>query len=366
VAERVLSSRRDRTVKIVRAEGDPFQRGRAIGRAFADEIGSSVAYYRDYFAERGLAGARLEEVAGPFVRAASRQLPGESEILRGTAEGAGVPFLDLFVPNAYEELEPLARHGPVDVPRVERCSALTVTAPGSTLLGHNENWLAADAGTVGVVIEIPSEAEGIALVSPTAAAYLPAVGMNAAGYAQGVMSLVASDDRVGVPRVHVSRHALEALSLDDAVRRTGVEGRSGGYGYTCALAGGGAWTIETSATRQAVLQGPAAHTNHYLDPDLARIGEERSAGSVGRYERLVELLGERPPRTPEDLMAFLSDHDASPDSVCLHADPAEGGEGTTVLFSMVCDLEARRMWVAGGNPCTAPYEEIDLAEVLQS
>lgn len=351
-------------MRIVRAEGDPFQRGRATGRGFADEIGSSVAYYRGWFADRGFAGSRLEEIARPFVEAATDRLPRESEILRGMAEGAGVPFLDLFVPNAYEELEPFARHEPVSASRVERCSALAVTGPGVTLLGHNENWLAADAGTVGVVIEIPSEAEGTALVSPTGAAYLPSVGMNAAGYAQGVMSLVASDDRVGAPRVHVSRHALEATSLDDAVRRTGVEGRSGGYGYTCALAGGGAFTIETSATRQAVLHGPGAHTNHYLDPELAKIGEEPSAGSVGRYERLAELLAARPPRTPEELMAFLSDHGGSPDAVCLHADPAEGGEGTTVLFSMVCDLEARRMWVAEGNPCTAPYEEIDLTEIL--
>jgi hypothetical protein len=31
---------------------------------------------------------------------------------------------------------------------------------------------------------------------------------------------------------------------------------------------------------------------------------------------------------------------------------------------MVCDLEAGRMWVAEGNPCTSPYEEIDLDGVL--
>jgi hypothetical protein len=30
---------------------------------------------------------------------------------------------------------------------------------------------------------------------------------------------------------------------------------------------------------------------------------------------------------------------------------------------MVCHLEERRMWVAAGNPCTAPYVEIDVPEV---
>ena len=357
-------------MKIVRAEGYPFERGVAIGRGLADEMGASVSFYRHWFTDRGFAGPELEALARPFVEAATRELPRESEILRGMAEGAGVPFLDLFVPNAYEELEPLARHAGSEAReapsarRVERCSVISAAGPGLALLGHNENWLAVDAGTVGVVIEIPTEPEGTALVSPTGAAFMPAVGLNAAGFAQGVMSLVASDDRVGVPRVHVSRHALEAVGLDDAIRRTGVQGRSGGYAYTCALAGGQAFTIETSAARQAVLAGPGAHTNHYLDPELATLEAEPSAGSVGRYERLVELVAERPPRTAEDLMAFLADHEASPDAVCLHADPADGDDATTVLFSMVCDLEAGRMWVAEGNPCTAPYEEIDLDGVL--
>jgi isopenicillin-N N-acyltransferase-like protein len=350
-------------VKIVRAEGGPFERGVAIGRGFAEEIDSSVAFYRNQFRRWGFEGPRLDALAGSFVEAANLRLPRELAILRGVAEGARVPFVGLFVPNAYEELEPLARPRARAVDRAERCSAVSVTGPRLTLLGHNENWLAADEGTVGVVIEIPAEPGGVALASPTAACFLPAVGMNAAGFAQSVMSLSAPDDGVGVPRVFVSRHALEATDPGDAVRRTGVEGRSGGYAYTCAFTGGRALTIETSASGQAILDGPGPHTNHYLDPRLAGSGGEPSAGSIGRHERLLHVLEEHPPETPEDLMAILSDHAAAPEAVCLHPDPAVGDEATTVLFSMVCDLEAGRMWVADGNPCTAAYEEIDLSDI---
>lgn len=33
------------------------------------------------------------------------------------------------------------------------------------------------------------------------------------------------------------------------------------------------------------------------------------------------------------------------------------------MFSMVADLEARRMWVAPGDPCETAYVEVDLSGV---
>jgi hypothetical protein len=187
--------------------------------------------------------------------------------------------------------------------------------------------------------------------------------MNAAGAAQGVMSLTASDDHVGVPRVLVSRHALEASDREDALRRAGLRGRSGGYAFAYAFAGE-AFTLETTATRMAVLDGPGAHTNHYLDPGLTEVGSTPSPGSLARLERLTALLEERKPRTPEDVMAVLGDHRSAPQAICLHADPAVGEESEAVLFSMVCDIRGSRMWVATGNPCDTPFEQLDLADVI--
>src|SRR5947209_9499059 len=146
----------------------------------------------------------------------------EVSLLRGMAEGADLPFSAVFLPNAFEELDPAGSPAAVDLPGrsrrgVERCTAVSVAAPGVAMLGHNENWMVGDGETVAVVIEIPSEPGAIATVSPTVAACLSAVGMNAAGGAVGVMSLTAPDDGAGVPRVLVSRHALEARDRADAL-----------------------------------------------------------------------------------------------------------------------------------------------------
>jgi hypothetical protein len=86
-------------------------------------------------------------------------------------------------------------------------------------------------------------------------------------------------------------------------------------------------------------------------------------------------------------MAILADHAPAPATICLHPDPAagdgagaagaaatgsvcrevagaDGDEAEAVLFAMVCDLEAGRLWVAPGPPCKVPFEAFDLADLL--
>jgi len=361
-------------IPIVRAAGPPYERGLEIGRALAGPIRRSAAYNLAHFARRGLDRATVERLAGPLLEATRQGLPDELAALHGMADGAGLPLLDVLVPNAYEELDPQAdpgpwadRAGPIPpgpVRAVERCSALTVVAPGTTLLGHNEQWLANEPGDVVLIVELPDDPSEPAVVSPTCASWRPAVGMTSGGHAQGVMSLTATDDRPGIPRVFVSRSALGARDPSDAFRRATLDGRSGGYAYLHAFRGGRACAVETSAARATLAEGAAVHANHYLDPELSAIGAAPSAGSLARHGRLAELVGVAPPRTPEDVMAILSDHGSTPSTICLHPEPADEDDAEAVIFSMICDVEAGRLWVAPGRPCQTPYQAFDLADLL--
>jgi isopenicillin-N N-acyltransferase-like protein len=175
------------------------------------------------------------------------------------------------------------------------------------------------------------------------------------------MSLSADDDGVGIPRVLVSRHSLQGSDPDDLIARATIPGRAGGYAHLAAGTRGRAFTVETSATSHALLKR-SVHANHYLDGSLARPGHA-SAGSRARLARVEALLEERQPATVPDAMELLADHDSEPQAVCVHPDPADGEEATATVFAMVCHLEERRMWVAAGTPCTAPYQEIDLQGV---
>ena len=350
-------------VRVVVARGDPLERGRTVGYELADLIRGSLEFYWRYLVRRGVGAGELPGLLAPYLAAAERELPDLVELVTGMAEGSGVSFWELFCVNAFEELDPLleARSGPVAP--LERCSTVTISGPGYTLLGHNEQWLAGDAGHVAVVVELPDD--GPALVSPTLACCLPAVGMNEYRVAQGIQSLIADDDGVGVPRVLVSRHALVASSPADALRRATLPGRAGGYGHSFAFGTGSAMHIETSATRFAVNGAPGSHTNHYLDPELAERAPAPSPGSQARLARLQELVTERSPATPAALGEILADHGGDgPQRICEHGAEEPADEASAIVFSMICDLDLGRMWVAPGSPCVTAYEEVDLAGVV--
>jgi isopenicillin-N N-acyltransferase-like protein len=351
-------------VRVVVARGDPLERGRTVGWELADLVRGSLEFYWRYLVRRGVGAGELSGLLAPYLAAAERELPDLVELVTGMAEGAGVSFWELFCVNAFEELEPLleGRSGRPLEPR-ERCSTVTISGPGYTLLGHNEQWMAGEVGHAAVVVELPDD--GPALVSPTLACCLPAVGMNEYRVAQGIQSLVADDDGVGIPRVLVSRHALVASSPADALRRATLPGRAGGYGHSFAFASGSAMNIETSATRFAVNGLPGSHTNHYTDPELADRAPPPSPGSLARLARLQALVTERSPATPAAIGEILADHGGDgPQAICEHGSEEPADEASAIVFSMICDLDLGRMWVAPGSPCVTAYEEVDLAGVV--
>src|SRR5438093_7761301 len=193
-----------------------------VGAELQDLIQSSIACYHRYLDRRGVSSEQLQDLLRPYPVAAETAYPDMMDVLKGRSVAALVPVMELFAINAFEELEPLLespegellflqkKEGYTAKPPAEHCSSLSVrTADGSTLVAHNEHWLAGDAGNVAVVIDRPAGGR-TAVASPTVVCCLPAVGVNGHGGAQGIGSLAASDDGVGIPRVLVSRSPLEA------------------------------------------------------------------------------------------------------------------------------------------------------------
>ncbi|MFL5798024.1 MAG: C45 family autoproteolytic acyltransferase/hydrolase [Actinomycetota bacterium] len=344
---------------VVRVRGGPEERGRAVGEALAPAIHRSLAVTGGWMGRRGVVPEALPGLLGPYREAAAAAYPDLVRELDGLAAGAAAPWWELFAANAFEELEELvARRAAVAAGPPERCTAFAAAAGGGMLLGHDEQWFAADSPNCAVIVAVPDD--GPAFASPTAAAFLPAVGLNAAGTAQAIMSLTARDDGAGIPRVFVSRAALQSTRPEHAVDRATPNGRAGGYAHLFVFADGAALTVETSARRHAVLPGPGGHTNHYLDPALAAGADPPGDGTTGRLAAVDEELSTRELRTPEDVRSVLSSHRGDPDHVCRHPRPGEGEEADAVIFAMACDPGRLRLWVAGGLPCRRGFAEVDL------
>ena len=334
-------------IPVIRASGAPVRAGLAIGqRPRRPDPALRRLQPRRTSPAAALDRAAIEALTGPTARsdapgpAATSSRPSRAwptaPASRSSTSRCRTPTKEL---DPHADPGPWAgRAGPIPPGpsrAIERCSTLAVSAPGLALLGHNEQWLANEPGDVALVVEIPDDPAEPAVVSPTCASWRPAVGMTSTGHAQAVMSLTrerrpARDP--ARPRLPVGARCRDPA--DALARATPVE-RSGGYAYVHAFRGGTASVVETTATREALVDGPAVHTNHYLDPTLAALGAP-SVGRQPRPPRAPRRARRRgPAHDPRGVMAILADHGSTPSTICLHPDPADGDDAEAVIFAMV-------------------------------
>ncbi|MGE5228033.1 MAG: carcinine hydrolase/isopenicillin-N N-acyltransferase family protein, partial [Planctomycetaceae bacterium] len=159
----------------------------------------------------------------------------------------------------------------------------------------------------------------------------------------------------------VARDVLDARDAADATARATRPGRAGGYSYQLAFPDGEARIVETTASCEAMLASNV-HTNHALDPRVAEVTFPASPGSLARFERAVSLVGTAEP-TPEGVVAILADHEGQPQAICVHPDPAEGDEGSTILFAMIAEPVRRSLTIATGHACTGSFETFRLEDL---
>jgi isopenicillin-N N-acyltransferase-like protein len=339
-------------VIVVEARGAPFERGRAIGRALGGEIHASLGFVERYLARHGIDISGLETMLAPYVGAAEAALPQFVAEVRGVAKGADRPFALVMAANAFEEIYGQLELGIGAATPLERCTDVVVDGVDGPLLGHTEQWYAGDEGAVGVVIEIPDD--GPVVLAPVVAGTLPLVGINEHGVAVGAMSLSARDERVGIPRAFVARDVLDARDAADAIARATRPGRAGGYAYQFAFPRGASLVVETTGTRDSAFPA-TVHTNHALDASVAEVTLPPSPGSLGRYARAAALVVRAEP-TMAGVTAILADHEAEPQPICVHPDPAQGDDGATILFAMIAEPARRALTIASGHACTGSFE----------
>jgi isopenicillin-N N-acyltransferase like protein len=324
------------TLRFVAAKGSAADIGFAHGSAAKKDIKDAIAFYKRWAEQSCARWQTLIADTGPFVEAARDATPREIEEMEGIARGAGVPVEDVAVLNCFEEVWP------------DEVDACTSVATGRFLL-HAEMWA---GGHDQVVVLRAEPADSAPFVSPTCAGFLPAVGLSEVGFAVGVDSLAATDDRVGVPRCFVARAVLGSESIEAALKVMAMPGRSGGYGYVMSARERHLVT-ETSASECATREGETAHTNHYLFSN--KLPESASSSSVTRLTRARKLMAEDPPEDLEACKRFLSDHANRPHSICAHA---KRDSDNATVFGMICDTVSGEVFVSDGYPCSGTWQRI--------
>jgi isopenicillin-N N-acyltransferase-like protein len=372
----------------VKVAGGPRERGRGYGEQARDRIARSIQAYREVF--RAYAGWDWDEVrreAARFEAPIAAFDERYAQEIHGIADGAGVDVEDVLAVNVRTEVmfaakaraaEAAAREGG-DGQRQGECSAFAVlpeaSVDGHTLLGQNWDWLLHSFDTV-VVLEAEQD-DGPNFVSVVEAGLLAKTGMNSSGLGVATNALVTDDDR-GEPSVpyHVLLRAfMDCENLSDALVAAQRGIRSSSANYLIAHGDGIAVNIEAAPGDYSRLfldfpeQGVLLHTNHFVSRSFDRrdVSLWVMPDSPIRLERLRSTLGgaRAGGLSLDTFRAALADHANYPSGLCCHPDarmqPLD--QGATVA-SVLMDLDARRVWVADGYPCTSPYRELDVGALL--
>jgi isopenicillin-N N-acyltransferase-like protein len=202
--------------------------------------------------------------------------------------------------------------------------------------------------------------DGARFATMTEAGILAKVGVSSRGIAVTLNILHhASDGRgeLGIPVHLVLRRLLaEAASADDAWSLLRETPYSASSCITVVDAAGGGACFELSPAGVARIEprdGLLAHTNHFLDPALARDEAEQPEawlpGSRGRLARAERAA----PAVPAAGIAVLATHDSDPQAICRHDEPAgePGRPDVDTVVSLAMRPGVPELRIAAGRPC---------------
>ncbi|MDG4790499.1 C45 family autoproteolytic acyltransferase/hydrolase [Micromonospora sp. WMMD1102] len=376
----------DLPVPLIRVQGTPTECGLGYGAAARDLIGANLEFYlRRFRAEGGLDEVAVAAAGRAFREATRRHHPRVAELLDGVAEGAGARVEQIYALNARTELI-YGRHregGAESPPDAGAGGCTTVgvlgthTGNGHLLLGQNWDWHP-DQRDVMLLLCTRDE-QGLTVLTLTEAGMVAKTGLNSAGVGVCVNMLGCDRDGLpgpgvepGVPYHVLLRAVLEADSLSEALKAAFRGTRNSSINLLlgqAAEAGGELIDLELvpgDAGWLHPVDGFLTHANH-LETALPVYDTIKDWGgsSLFRSARARRLLA---PRAAEgkvgeaDLAALFQDHASAPQAICRHVDERmPRAEHSETVYSVLLDLDDRRLGIAAGPPCGHRYGWRDLA-----
>ncbi len=360
------------TMPFFKFKGPHREVGRQIGETLRPQVARSIEWMRSSLPPGVTWNDML--LKGQLCLSHSRSVyPQYVEELKGTAEGAGVSFEELFLCMCEELWEPAAWLGVSPLltgralydtasPLLRGCTDLAArgeaTVGGVTLIAHNNDTAPeAEAYLATLQVQAGDEPEFIGV---TIGGLGFSAGFNAAGISMTGNAVSCHDIRPGVPRALLARAILGSRRLGEALDACLLPLRASNYNNVIADANGEVYSMEGSATDCEPIyieDNILCHSNHYVSWPMRRFEAtpHHIGNSIFRYYRTQRLLRENYGRlSPHLMQQLLADHANYPASICKHTPAA------TTVFSIIINLEERRAWIGPGYPCQTTYREYAL------
>lgn len=315
-------------ITILSLQGSPLEVAYQMGQRRRNLIEKRIHFWNERLSkifqkQKG----RLVSLETLFLREALSQASDLVEEIAAMAEGAGVPFADLFRLNL-TEIRAYA----------EKCT--TVISPvnhqskKSVLLSHNEDWDPKRNDVFVLKVQTPTCSYAVLAYD----GYLPGLscGINSYGLAHALNYLQPGDIRIGLPRIFLTRRIVTARSIQEAIGFARKYKRA--FGQTIHLAQGGTYQgLELTAKKVNLWKPslPAIHTNHYLTKNTGPVAKP-SRSSLERYKTASHLLDESP-------QTILSDRSGFPYAIWRDADCKQDTAAT--VATVMIDTAKRELQV---------------------
>jgi isopenicillin-N N-acyltransferase like protein len=334
--------------------GSAFERGRQHGEARRGAIAERVI--TAVCEPAGPDG--LDRLAAPWERAIRIAAPEVADELRGIAHGSGRSVAEIVLLNAFEAFD-LAKQS-----ELGGCTTVAIPMADGAIVAQNWDANPALASTVEVHRHVVDD--GFDLVMLASPGGLGWIGMNAAGLALTTTDLLTKGTAHGVPSQVARRMVLARRRVDEAVALFRGLPMVGGRTYALGDAEGSVATVELAAelaeARVAKSTGPALHTNHALESDVAQFESEVLLARVypssrSRLDRVLTRSAHESPTSVDDVRELLTDHASQPDSICRHTPTAEP---TVTAASAIFDCGNRTAHIAIGQPCGHSFVSVAL------
>ncbi|KAI9173606.1 hypothetical protein LWI28_003736 [Acer negundo] len=329
-----------------------YQMGFLIGQRFSNLIRSRLS--RDLILQNQLRPFVQSPESHRFIETLSKnnrnRFPRYWDELLGTAEGSGVPSLDIILINFRKEILPFVSKtkisSNVNVDAAEDdCSDVLVVNDSMAIAAHNED---ANVALVGHTYLIKSTlSNGLSFVAYTYAGELPscAFGFNSHGLGFTLNSVPPVEDEIvggGIGRNFISRDLLEAIDIDDALLRIRSSEVSVGHSYNLIdVKRRQILNVETASKNRVSIHNiestPFFHANMYLHLNIQQVQDE---SSISRQKRATVL----PKGSKDDFLSLLGDTNDAKYPVYMT------GPTLYTLCTAVIELDVQTLTIIEGNP----------------
>jgi hypothetical protein len=293
-----------KTFPYLEITGTHRELGLAIGEMFRGKIQEVIADRKHYIRKYN---EKLSETQN-YVIELKKAFPHLLEEIQGMAEGADVPFIDLFFHNTPEVYDHTLEWDREQAQTEDHCTIAVSFNPDGAIIGHNEDWSIESMDELYVLKAHIGDTTFLGLNYATFIAGNSAT-LNNWGVSQCINELH-EHTQIGVGKYFMARAILECKTLEEAEQLIRTTKRASGYNHVL-VANHNVWNIEIAGQDidvEKLTNKPYAHTNHFISAHMLQYEKDEANHHKNSYDRLTrahELLHND--MTVASMTALLSD-----------------------------------------------------------